>query len=125
MWQLLKRMLAWNSRPSPQPPAAEPAEPGKWYGTYNADWHQWHPGAWKRGESRPGHWCRNHDGDRVWRSPTLDWDMQWFAVHGMAQPRHIAGFDGRVKPGEFRFAETLGPGESISIPIVVDKEARA
>jgi hypothetical protein len=95
---------------NPRPPAT----PGTWFASYHAAWSAAHPGAWARGESCCGHFLK---GD-VWGSPTLDWDREWFRRNGMGMPRKTVVIDGRKEPGVIRIAETLGPGESVSIPLV-------
>lgn len=93
-----------------------PAKPGSWFGSYHRDWSAAHPGAFERGESRAGSF---YAGDK-WGSSTLDWDREWFHRNGMGMPRNSFKVDGRAKPNEIRIG-TLGPGESVSIPLTFTK----
>lgn len=107
---------------------ARPAEPGPWFGSYHTAWTRAHPRAFERGTLRSGNFCLGRGeraGADVWCSSTLDWDREWFRANGMGMPRHTKHVDGDgpPKPNEFRIG-TLGPGESVAIPIVVEGGAK-
>lgn len=102
------------------------ATPGTWFLSYHTAWTNAHPGAFERGDAKSGGFYLGRGsraGEDVWGSSTLEWDREWFRANGMGMPRHTTHVDppGPCKPNEFRIG-TLGPGESVSIPITFDGE---
>src|SRR4051812_31465005 len=107
-------MRSWFSR------ALTPhAEPGSWYGSYHSAWNAAHPGAWKRGELESGHFRLgrgDREGEDVWCSSTLNWDEKWFEAQGYRLPKYHRHIEPDRNPNILRIG-TLGPGESVSIPV--------
>lgn len=91
-------------------PSGPPAKPGRWYGSYNTDWHAAHPGMWQKGEAQSGSFYAGG----VWAGSTLDWDREWFAAHGMSMPRKCAY---RLDAVQGVRVGSLGPGESVVIQV--------
>lgn len=108
-----------NTRDVTPSRSAPYARPGSWYGSYNDAWHSAHPGAWQRGELQSGGFFK---GD-VWGSSTLDWDRDWFARNGMRMPNNAKHVEPDRNPNIIRIGN-LGPGESVSIPVIIDGGAQ-
>lgn len=91
------------------------ARPGLWFRRYHDDWDAAHPGAWANGTGACGGFCAGN----VWVTGTPDWDREWFRAAGMKMPWRTRVADMGAKPGEYRIASVLYPGESVSATIDV------